>query len=166
MVASMEVHKDQDTLLHALAELHRRGTAARLRLVGSGTRADSLRHLARKLSIDDLVDWVGTVDNVLAELERMDVFAYAVHDQEGLGIALVEAMAAGLPVVGADVRACREVLEDGRLGPLIPGRDPAAWADALPLAAQQGPVPVDALAPYSIAHTWQAYQDALQGMLP
>ena len=44
---------------------------------------------------------------------------------------MIEAMAAGVPVVASDVGACREVLDDGALGLLVPPRDPVALADAI-----------------------------------
>lgn len=157
MVASFEVHKDQDTLIRALALLKQRGIAARLRLVGTGTRLDTLQTLARELSVLDSIDWVGSVSDVRPELLKMDVFAYAVHPQEGLGIALVEAMASGLPAVGADVGACQEVLDWGKHGQLVKNRDPATWADALVKAIDQPAIPVDLLSQYDICHTASRY---------
>jgi Glycosyltransferase len=66
---------------------------------------------------------------------KADVFAFSVRAEEGLGIALVEAMAAGLPVVATDVGACREVLDNGRCGLLVPAADPDRLAGALEQAA-------------------------------
>ena len=67
--------------------------------------------------------------------ERIDrarsEFVFATTPDEGLGIALIEAMAAGVPVVASDVGACREVLDDGALGLLVPPGDPVALADAI-----------------------------------
>ena len=66
---------------------------------------------------------------------QLDVFVFAATPDEGLGIALIEAMAAGVPVVASDVGACREVLDHdgpgGALGLLVPPRDPVALADAI-----------------------------------
>ena len=62
---------------------------------------------------------------------QLDLFVFATTPDEGLGIALIEAMAAGVPVVASDVGACREVLDDGALGLLVPPRDPVALADAI-----------------------------------
>jgi glycosyltransferase involved in cell wall biosynthesis len=163
MVASFEVHKDQETLLRTLAVLKDRGIAARLRLVGTGTKFESLQALARELGVFDLIDWVGSVSDVRPELLKMDLFAYSVHQQEGLGIALVEAMAAGLPAVGADVGACQEVLDWGKHGPLIKERSPQAWADALVRAAGKPAVSTEVLSQYDIRHTADQYMQQLYG---
>jgi glycosyltransferase involved in cell wall biosynthesis len=61
----------------------------------------------------------------------MDVFAFSTTRDEGFGIALIEAMAAGLPVVASDVPACREVLADGAAGLLVPPGDDARLAQAI-----------------------------------
>ena len=63
MVASFEVHKDQDTLIRAMAILKQQNIAARLRLVGSGTRLEVLQTLARESGVFDLIDWVARVLN-------------------------------------------------------------------------------------------------------
>lgn len=163
MVASFEMHKDQDTLIKTLQVLRQRNIHARLRLVGTGSRHDVLQQLAHELHVFEWIDWVGSVSDVRPELLMMDVFAYAVHPQEGLGIALVEAMASGLPAVGADVGACQEVLDWGRNGPLIKNRDPNAWADALVAASKQAPASIQTVAQYDIANTASAYLKQLYG---
>ena len=57
---------------------------------------------------------------------QLDLFVFATTSDEGLGIALIEAMAVGVPVVASDVGACREVLDDGALGLLVPPGGPVA----------------------------------------
>ena len=57
----------------------------------------------------------------------MDLFAFSTTEAEGFGIVLIEAMAAGLPVIASDVPACREVLADGAAGVLVPPGEVQAW---------------------------------------
>ena len=61
----------------------------------------------------------------------MDVFAFSTTEAEGFGIVLAEAMAAGVAIVASAVRACREVLDEGRCGILVPPGDPDAMAVAV-----------------------------------
>ena len=77
-----------------------------------------------------MVFW-GPRSDVPELLGQMDVFAFSTTRDEGFGIALIEAMAAGLPVVASDVPACREVLDDGAAGILVPAGDPAPLAQAI-----------------------------------
>ena len=67
---------------------------------------------------------------VRAVLSAADIFVMPSH-WEGWGLALGEAMAAGLPAVGSDVPAVRELIADGQTGLLVPPRDPGALAEAL-----------------------------------
>jgi glycosyltransferase involved in cell wall biosynthesis len=73
----------------------------------------------------------GRREDIPELLGRMDVYAFSTTRDEGFGIALIEAMAAGLPVVASDVPACREVLAEGEAGRLVPAGDPDALASAL-----------------------------------
>jgi glycosyltransferase involved in cell wall biosynthesis len=163
MVASLEGHKDQETLLKTMAVLKQQNIDARLHLVGSGRKEAALKELAHQLGVNDTVKWVGNVSDVRPQLLQMDVFAYSVTQQEGLGIALVEAMASGLPAVGADVGACQEVLEWGKHGPLIKDCDPKTWASALIESAQKPAVTMDDLRKYSIQSCASAYFRELYG---
>ncbi|MHB8734306.1 MAG: glycosyltransferase [Terriglobales bacterium] len=165
MVASFESQKNQVVLLRAAAILKARGVHILVRLVGSGSREPQLRELAMVAGVLDRVEWIGMVQDVAAQLCDFDLFAYAVNRQEGLGIALIEALAAGLPIVAADVGACREVLADGRWGTLVAPDDAGAWADAIEncLHHHVAPPTNGDLAEFDIRHTWDAYDTALQG---
>jgi len=162
MVASLEPSKDHSTLLRAFATLRRRGQNFRLRLVGEGSLGISLRRLAEDLGIAAHVDWAGRAADVGAELAQMDLFAFAATEDEGLGIALVEALASGLPVVATSVGACREVLQDGRLGVLVEPGNPEALAEGILKGMGGPPVPLAELAQFDIADTWRAYSRLLE----
>ncbi len=131
MVARLEAHKDQPTLIRAAGRLGRRGLDCEVWLIGEGSRRRELEALIAAEDVRDRVRLLGMRRDVPELVGQLDLFVFATTPDEGLGIALVEAMAAGVPVVASDVGACREVLDDGALGLLVPPRDPAALADAI-----------------------------------
>jgi glycosyltransferase involved in cell wall biosynthesis len=156
-VASLEAHKDHETLLHALAELNKRGTRAELVVVGDGSRRSELNALANDLGLNSQVKWRGSIADVADALIGFDVFAFSTTASEGLGIALIEALSSGLPVVASDVPACRAVLEGGRWGRLVAPGNHAAWADAF-LAYRDAPVPdLQHLQQYDIVEAFRSY---------
>jgi len=61
----------------------------------------------------------------------MDIYAFSTTSDEGFGIALIEAMAAQLPIIASDVAACREVLANGQAGLLVSPKNPEAFANTL-----------------------------------
>jgi glycosyltransferase involved in cell wall biosynthesis len=158
MVGSFEGHKRQEVLIRALRASIDKKDPWTLHLVGEGSREPELRQLASTLEVDGYIRWIGTVGDVRTALADADVFAYAVSDQEGLGIALVEALAAGLPVVASDVGACREVLRGGSLGTLVGRDDPDRWAAALTGAAGETPVSLAELDRYDVVRTAEGYR--------
>jgi glycosyltransferase involved in cell wall biosynthesis len=131
MVARLDYAKDQATLIRALAEVAKEHPQAELWLVGDGLRAGELCDLAGAEGVADRVVFWGPRSDVPELLGQMDVFAFSTTRDEGFGIALIEAMAAGLPVIASDVPACREVLGDGAAGALVPPGDHAGLAHAI-----------------------------------
>ncbi len=131
MVARLDVGKDHRTLVAAIGTLAARGVDATLDLAGDGGLRAELEAFAAAEGLTERVRFLGARRDVPELLADADVFAFCVRPEEGLGIALVEAMAAGVPVVATDVGACREVLADGACGALVPPDDPAALAAAL-----------------------------------
>ena len=129
MVARLDPIKDQATLVRAFAQVHQPDW--QLHLVGDGPRRSELLQLIQQLGLEQQVHCLGRCDDVPARLGAAELFAFSTTAAEGFGIALVEAMAAGLPVIASDVPACREVLADGAAGVLVPPSDVEAWACAL-----------------------------------
>ena len=78
-----------------------------------------------------LIEWLGHRTDVPEILSRAQIFCLPSAYGEGLPKAILEAMAAGLPVVTTDVPGCREAVQHGENGLLVPSRDPQALADAL-----------------------------------
>jgi glycosyltransferase involved in cell wall biosynthesis len=131
MVARLEGHKDQPTLIGAARILRSRGRNVRIWLIGDGSRREEFESLIAAEDVDDTVQLLGMRKDIPDLVAKMHVFAFSTTKDEGLGIALIEAMAIGVPVVASDVGACREVLEDGRLGTLVPPGDALAMANAI-----------------------------------
>jgi len=104
----------------------------RLRIVGDGPERKSLEKLADILSISESVTFEGhiTEERKWALMHQASAFAFP-SLQEGFGIVLLEAMAAGLPVVVYDLPVFREFLKDGEHGYVVPLNDHAQMADRL-----------------------------------
>jgi len=108
--------KRLDVLLRAAAALRGRIPGLEVRLVGNGPCAARWRALARDLRLEDTVTWLGDVARpvLAAEYNRADAFCLP-SVQEGFGIVLLEAMAAGKPIVAARAAAIPEVAAHGLL---------------------------------------------------
>ncbi len=121
--------KGYPDLLKAFARLLSRVPSARLWIVGDGVLRDELRTLAHRSGLGETVRFLGRRNDVPALLSAADVFVNASR-WEGLPLALLEAMMAGLPVVATAVGDVPFVLIPGA-GRLVPPGDPAALEAAL-----------------------------------
>lgn len=133
-VALFRPRKGLEVLLQALAELRRRDCRAKLRAIGPFETPDyeaRIKALAGRLGIADQIDWIGFASDVDRELDSIDLFVLPSLFGEGLPMVLLEAMAAGLPVVATRVEGVPEALRDGRDGLLVPPGDSLALADAI-----------------------------------
>jgi len=119
--------KGQEDLLRAMADVLREAPRARLLLVGDGARRPALERLARDLGIAERVTFAGHRRDVPALLARSAVAVSASH-AEGISNAVLEAMAARLPVVATAVGGNPELVRDGVSGFLVPPRSPARLA--------------------------------------
>jgi rhamnosyl/mannosyltransferase len=127
-------HKGVPVLLEALALVRRARPAAHLLLAGGGDALPELARRAARLGIASAVTLLGEVpEEDLPDLYRLAAVAAlpSVNASEGFGMVLLEANAAGRPVVGTQVGGIPAAIEDGRTGLLVPPRDPAALAGAL-----------------------------------
>jgi len=129
-VAAMRPEKGHDILLRAFEIVRRAIPGVRLVLVGDGPCRQSLEASARTAGLGDSVLFAGRVPNIWANLRDADVFALASRN-EALGIAIMEAMAAGLPVVAPAVGGIPELVEPGVTGQLFAPGDHDALAGHL-----------------------------------
>ncbi len=122
--------KRQDLLIRAVAEMRARHPRLRLLLVGDGPERPALQELAERLGAAGAVVFAGYQSEPQRFLPCMDVFALSSR-LEGLPLALLEAWAAGLPVVSSDVGGIPKVVEHGSNGLLFPNGNLAELVAAL-----------------------------------
>lgn len=128
----LQRYKGVDRLLQAAARLRDRGVAVRLVIGGKGEFEPELRRLARRLRIEDRVEFVGFVsEERKRDLLRTSWANVFPSPKEGWGITNVEAAACGTPSVASDAPGLRESVRDGETGVLVPVNDVDALADAL-----------------------------------
>jgi glycosyltransferase involved in cell wall biosynthesis len=133
-VALLRPRKGVDVLLRALAILRSEGFPVRLRAAGpfeTPAYERQIKALVEELGLGAVVDWTGFTRDVDAELARMDLFVLPSLFGEGLPLVVLEAMAAGLPVVASRVEGIPEAIRDGRDGLLVEPGDPQDLAAAL-----------------------------------
>ncbi|MBI4456117.1 MAG: glycosyltransferase family 4 protein [Acidobacteria bacterium] len=130
--ASLSEEKGHTTLLAAFSRLVSQRPAARLVLLGDGPLRFSLEDQARKLSIAEVVQFLGFQERVASFLRGCDIFVLP-SLSEGLSSAILTAMAASLPVVASDIGGIPELVQHGLTGLLVPPQRPQILADALQL---------------------------------
>jgi glycosyltransferase involved in cell wall biosynthesis len=142
-VGRLSRQKAFGTLIRAF-EIVRRQLDCRLIILGEGPERGALEALAESLGVSGNVQMPGFEDNPVRYMAHADVFALS-SDYEGFGNVLVEALAAGAPVVSTDCPSGpAEILDGGRYGRLVTPGDPPALADAImgtlrdPRAVDQG----------------------------
>lgn len=124
--------KGHQDVLRAMSQLRAGGMDVELDLLGEGPAREMLEGLVHQLKLGAHVRMAGAVDEgaVREHLERAHAFVLASHD-EAIGVATMEAMAMGLPVVVARVGGVGELVRDGVEGLMVEARDVAALAGAI-----------------------------------
>lgn len=130
-VGRLAREKGQRYLIPMMRHVVERWPRTALLLVGEGDERREIDTRAQSLGLDRSVVLAGTRSDVPEILALADVFCFPSEPGEGLGLALLEAMAAGKPVVASDVPALAEVVADRRSGFLVPVGDSEALAAAV-----------------------------------
>ena len=126
-VGRLKEPKDFESLFRAAARVD---GDFRLRVLGDGPDRPALERLLAELGLEQRVELAGDADDVPEQLAGADVFVLSSRS-EGLPMSILEAMAAGLPVVATRVGGIPELVDDGRTGLLVGAGDVDALAEAL-----------------------------------
>jgi glycosyltransferase involved in cell wall biosynthesis len=129
-LAGLQERKGQRFLLQAAALLKSRGLNLRYQIAGEGPLREQLEQLKGRLGMGDDVRFVGFVADPAEFLAKIDLFVMP-SLSEGLGVAALEAMAAGKAVIATKVGGLAESVLDGVTGILVPPQDPTALAHAI-----------------------------------
>ncbi len=126
-VGRLEVVKNPLSLVRAVALLRCRGLALRARLVGDGSQRDLLETEISRLGLDGSVELLGFDQQPFDRLKETTLYVQP-SLSEGFGIAMVEAMSAGIPVLASPVGGASEIITNGKTGWLLAGTDTEAIA--------------------------------------
>lgn len=127
-----EFYKGQMELLDAMALLQRRMLHLKLVFVGEGRALNEWKEEARRRGLAEIVEFTGRVTDDQLRRRYADATIFAMpSENEGFGLVYAEAMAHGVPCIGSDRDAAREVICHGETGLCVPARNSTALADAI-----------------------------------
>jgi glycosyltransferase involved in cell wall biosynthesis len=135
MVGRLVKIKNVPLLLEGVARLKARLPNLHVAIIGDGEERQSLEKQCRQLNIKELVHFTGwrhDMPHIYSDLDAVLITS----DNEGTPVSLIEAMASGCPVISTRVGGVPDLLEDGRLGPMVPPRDVETLANAVLLLLQ------------------------------
>ena len=118
-IARLTPDKGHHVLLYALYEILRKKPNVQLVFVGEGRERYKIIDLMQRLGLSENVKFIKSQLNTVNILSIIDVFMFTPKRKEGLGIALLEAMASGKPVVSTNVGGISSIVEDGVNGFLV-----------------------------------------------
>jgi len=129
-IGRLHEQKGMAYFLRAAASLRHSRPECHFAVVGAGPQDEALRALARQLRLEPHVSFLGRCEDVAPVLKATDVFVLA-SLWEGMPNVVLEALAAGVPVVATRVEGVTDIIEDGRTGVLVMPRDVPAIVTAV-----------------------------------
>jgi glycosyltransferase involved in cell wall biosynthesis len=124
--------KGQKYLLEAVAKVRNKFPHIAVFVIGDGSLKEELQDHTKNLNIEQNIIFTGVRRDIPALLGAMDIFIFP-SLWEGFGNALVEAMAAGKPIIATDIPSVREILDSGKSGIVVPPANSEAIARSLEL---------------------------------
>jgi len=129
-ISRLSFIKGQIYLVRAMEKIARDYPGLSCIIVGEGEAEDSLRKETDNLNLGKRVRFLKSVEDTTKILSIADVFVLPTM-QEGLGLAILEAMASGIPVISTNIGGIPEIIRDGTNGLLVPAQDASALAGAI-----------------------------------
>jgi len=129
-VGEMTKNKNQELILRMVAEYKKKGGNICYALCGRGTEESRLRKLTAELGIEDEVKFLGYHKDIYEIYKMADIFVFP-SLREGMPVALMEAMASGLPVICSNIRGNKDLLVDQEGGALVEGHKLDDYVKAL-----------------------------------
>ncbi len=131
-VARLTKQKSIETLIDALAILRERGRKTRLVVIGDGPERPALEERARRLDLQDCIEFLGTQPQSELPLYYANCAVFVLPSvREGMGLVLAEALLCSTPVIATRSGGVTDIVKEGETGLLVPEREPAALADAI-----------------------------------
>lgn len=130
--AKMRPERNHSALIESIGLLKKYYPNIRLVLAGNGPEKDNLVKLVKELKIDDNVIFLGQRNDIPEILNSLDIFV-SPSQYEGMSIAILEAMGAGLPIIASDIEPNRELIENDKDGILIDQNKPKSIAEKIQL---------------------------------
>jgi len=130
LVSRLSMEKQIDIFIHAIPIIAEHHADYRFIIAGDGPEREKLEALVKACNVSDITRFVGWQTDIPAILEMLDIFVFT-SSGEGLPWSILEAMAAGCPVVASSVGGIPEIIEDGVSGLLVNSSNPVDFADKI-----------------------------------
>lgn len=127
-VGELNQNKNHETIVRALKQLNR--TDVHYVICGQGDKKEELERMAKQFGMEERLHLLGFRTDALEWMKVADLFAFPSY-REGLPVSLMEAMAAGLPVVCSKIRGNVDLIKDGEGGYMCEPMDVASFAENL-----------------------------------
>jgi len=112
VIGRLDDNRDYETLIDSISLLNKKKLPIHFTIVGDGVAFKGLQKKIQELNLEEITTMTGTQSNIPKVLENLDIFAWPALYREGFGIALIEAICAGVPSVVTDTPSNRELLNE------------------------------------------------------